>query len=127
MRTEVELLLVGLGGALGAISRYGVSEFAKKAFSGPFPIGTLIANLAGCFLIGMFIGSGYGEKSDALRLSFGVGFLGAFTTFSTFSAETLNHLNSVHWPFAVSNVLANVILGIACVFLGIIASKRFLG
>ena len=67
MRTEIELLLIGIGGAIGAVSRFGIAELAKRYFAGPFPLGTLIANLAGCFLIGILLGSGHAEKNEPLR------------------------------------------------------------
>ena len=125
MRTEIEILLIGLGGALGAISRFAIGELSKKYFSGTFPLGTLVANLAGCFLIGVILGSGHAKKSDPIRLGIGVGFLGALTTFSTFGAETINHFNEGDWPIAFSNVLANVVLGLVFVFLGMLVGKRF--
>ena len=124
MRTEFQLLLIGLGGALGAISRFGISELSRKYFSGSFPLGTLLANLAGCFLIGMILGSGHADRSDPIRLGFGVGFLGALTTFSTFGAETINNFNDGNWAVALANVIANVVLGLTFVFLGILAGKR---
>lgn len=124
MRTEIELLLIGLGGAIGAISRFGIAELSKKLFSSSFPIGTLIANLAGCFLIGLILGSGHASKSDPIRLGIGIGFLGALTTFSTFGAETINHFNEGEWLVAFGNVILNVVLGLTLVFLGMLAGKR---
>ncbi len=124
MRTEIQLLLIGLGGAIGALSRYGIAEFAKQTFSQAFPVGTLLANLLGCFLIGVLIGSGYGEKNEPLRLGFGIGFLGSLTTFSTFSAETIGQFNDGHWAVAFSNVMVNVVLGLTFVFLGMVAGKK---
>ena len=125
MRTEIELLLIGLGGALGAISRFVIGELSKKYFAGSFPIGTLIANLAGCFLIGVILGGGHAGRSDPIRLGICVGFLGALTTFSTFGAETVNHFNEGDWPTAFLNVVANVVPGLVFVFLGMLAGKRF--
>jgi CrcB protein len=124
MRTEIELLLIGLGGALGAITRFGIAEFSRRHFVGTFPVGTLIANLAGCFLVGVIMGSGHAKKSDPIRLGIGVGFLGALTTFSTFGAETINHFNDGDWPIAFSNVFANVVLGLVFVFLGMLVGRR---
>ena len=125
MRTEFQLLLIGIGGALGAISRYGIGELSKRLFSSSFPLGTLFANLAGCFLIGVIVGSGHAAKSDPIRLGFGIGFLGALTTFSTFGIETVTQLNEGDWLSAFSNVLLNVVLGLLFVFLGMLAGKRF--
>jgi len=124
MRTEIEFLLIGLGGALGAMTRYAINEAALRLTSPAFPFGTLVANLAGCFLIGVLIGSGHAEKSDPLRLGLGVGFLGALTTFSTFGAETMTRANDGQWPLALTNVLANVILGLTCVAIGFAVTKR---
>ena len=125
MRTVIELLFVGFGGAVGAISRFGIGELSKKTFPGSFAFGTLIANLAGCFLIGVVLGGGHAGKSEPVRLGFCVGFLGALTTFSTFGAETINHFNEGDWPTAFSNVVANVVLGLVFVFLGMLVGKRF--
>ena len=124
MRTEIELLLIGLGGALGAITRFGIGELSRKYFAGSFPLHTLIANLVGCFFIGVIMGSGHAKKSDPIRLGICVGFLGALTTFSTFGAETINHFNEGDWPTAFLNVFANVVLGLVFVFLGMLVGRR---
>ena len=109
---------------MGAISRYGIALASNRFVPTAFPLGTLIANLAGCFLVGVLLGSGNAEKSDPLRLGVGVGFLGALTTFSTFGAETMNHLNQGNWLIAFSNVAANVLLGLGFVFLGMLAGRK---
>ena len=124
MRTEIELLLIGLGGALGAITRFGIGELSRKYIAGTFPFHTLIANLVGCFFIGVIMGSGHAKKSDPIRLGIGIGFLGALTTFSTFGAETINHLHDGDWPTAFLNVFANVVLGLVFVFLGMLVGRR---
>ena len=127
MRTEIELLLIGIGGAIGAMSRFGIAELSKKFFSGAFPLGTLIANLACCFLIGVLLGSGQADKSEPLRLGVGVGFLGALTTFSTFGAETMQQVNDGNWAVFAANIGANLILGLTLVALGMIAGKKLFG
>ncbi|OES46265.1 fluoride efflux transporter CrcB [Domibacillus iocasae] len=77
------MMFVAIGGFFGAIARFWVSnQLNKKTF--PFPFGTLLVNVLGAFLLGLLIGSGAGEDS---RLLFGTGFLGAFTTFSTWLFE----------------------------------------
>ena len=124
MRTVFELFLIGLGGAMGAISRYAIHETAIRLTANAFPFGTLVANLLGCFLVGMLMGSGRTEENDSLRLGFGVGFLGALTTFSTFGGETVARVNEGQWMLALVNVLANVLLGLTCVFIGYVAGKR---
>ncbi len=124
MRTEIELLLIGIGGAIGAVSRFGIAELAKRYFAGPFPLGTLIANLAGCFLIGILLGSGHAEKNEPLRLGVGVGFLGALTTFSTFGAETVKSAQEGNWAVAAGNISANLVLGLICVAMGMVVAKK---
>lgn len=130
MRTELQLLLIGIGGAIGAISRFGIAELAKRVFSESnpwFPIGTLVANLLGCFLIGVLIGSGHADRNDPIRVGVGIGFLGALTTFSTFGAETITQFHNGNFGIALTNILANVVLGIACVGIGIVAGKKMFG
>ena len=127
MKTEWQILFVALGGALGALSRYGISQFIARVSQHPFPLGTLIANVVGCFLIGVLIGSGTQDHNHTVRLGIGVGFLGALTTFSTFGAETIKHIQSDEWALAIGNVSANLILGLLAVALGIAAGKKLFG
>jgi len=87
-------------------------------------MGTLIANLVGCFLIGILIGSGKADTNHHLRLSFGVGFLGALTTFSTFGAETMHHAQHGAAWVAGLNVAVNLIGGLLAVFVGIALGQR---
>ena len=124
MKPLAEFLLIACGGALGAITRYGIHHIAeqtikKDSWFGSFPIGTFVANVAGCLLIGILIGSGRSESSQHWRMFVGVGFLGAMTTFSTFGAETVQSLEEGSWAIAGSNVLANVVFGLAAVMLGL--------
>jgi CrcB protein len=117
----IKVLLVMAGGSIGALSRYGVALLAIRLFGSRFPWGTLIVNLAGCFLIGLSFAlaeRGSGVMNPSIRLFFVTGYLGALTTFSTFSVETVTSIqagdNLVAWP----NFLSNNILGMALVFLG---------
>ncbi|MFT5301490.1 MAG: CrcB protein [Mariniblastus sp.] len=124
MRTEFEWLLVALGGSIGAISRYGLTLASNRFLGSAFPFGTLLANLVGCFLAGLILGSGIAHKNDPIRMGVGIGFLGALTTFSTFGVETLTQFDKGHWGLAMGNVAANVILGLGFVFLGMLAGRR---
>lgn len=123
MRTLVDCLIVGAGGAAGAIARHGIGELARRWLPEHFAYGTLAANLIGCFLIGVLLGSEYGRDGFA-KLGLSVGFLGGLTTFSTFSAETFGHLDSNQWPLALLNVAANLVLGLLFVAIGIYAGKK---
>jgi len=119
-----DCLLVGAGGFAGAICRFGIAHWSRLAWATSFPVGTLIANLIGCFLIGVLIGSGKADTNHHLRLSFGVGFLGALTTFSTFGAETMHHAqNGAAW-LAGLNVAVNLVGGLLAVVAGIALGQR---
>jgi CrcB protein len=106
------ILLVMLGGGLGAACRYGVSLATARWFGSGFPWGTLIVNLAGCLLIGLVFGmTARGTTHPAERLFFVTGFLGALTTFSTFALETTQAMpGSFH--LAGLNILANNVAGL---------------
>jgi CrcB protein len=102
----IDCLLIGAGGFAGALCRYGIAAAGRALLKTSFPVGTLVANVLGCFLIGMLIGSGHDEKYRSVKLLFGVGFLGALTTFSTFSAETVSQANDGNSVHAISNILS---------------------
>jgi len=122
----MKILLVMLGGSLGALSRYGVSLLAIKLFGAKFPWGTLIVNLSGCFLIGLAFAwgeRGLGIMNPSLRLFFITGYLGALTTFSTFGLETVTSYQGRQFLVSIANILANNVAGIALVFLGMVAGR----
>lgn len=117
----MKILLVMLGGSLGALSRYGVSLLAAGLFGTRFPWGTLIVNLSGCFLIGLSFA--LAERTTfmnpSVRLFFVTGFLGALTTFSTYALETVNSVRAGNHLVSGANFLANNVIGSALVFLGL--------
>ena len=121
-----DFLLVALGGAAGSMLRYGIARGIDGLTKNTFPIGTLVANVLGCLLVGILIGSGQDMKSESLRLWLGVGFLGGLTTFSTFAADTINEVNQNHWALAIGNVASNLFVCLLVVVVGIALSKRFL-
>lgn len=115
------VFLVMLGGSIGALSRYGVSLLAVKLLGARFPWGTLIVNLAGCFLIGLAFAlaeRGSSVMNPATRLFFVTGYLGGLTTFSTYAVETTNALGGQNTVAAILNVAASNLLGVALVLLG---------
>ena len=120
-------IFVTVGGAAGALARYWLSGWVTSAFTGFFPLGTLVVNVLGCLVIGVFVAlveerQLFGERARAF-VQFGL--LGSFTTFSTFGYETLQLLRAEEWSSATMNVLANVLLGIGAVALGMILVRTF--
>ena len=114
-----KLASIGLGGALGAVLRYGVSAVVQ-GMGGLFPLGTLAVNVLGCGCIGVLGGyfAGPHMTSEHLRLAVLVGVLGAFTTFSTFGWETVQLLGDGELGAAAVNIAANNLLGLVAVWLG---------
>lgn len=120
-----KLLLIGLAGALGALARYGLSGFVQRYSGFTFPVGTLIVNLLGTFLFG-FIWSLVEQRlviSVETRVVILSGFLGAFTTFSSFMFETSALVGDGQWGLAVLNIAAQITLGLAAIFLGLAAGR----
>ncbi|MEP3244477.1 MAG: fluoride efflux transporter CrcB [Sneathiella sp.] len=114
-------LSVALGGALGACARYGVAHFALRFLGPGYPYGTLIVNIAGSFLMGMLIEfmALRWSPSPELRVFLVTGFLGAFTTFSTFSLDVSIQLQRGAYLAAGSYIALSVLLSIAGLFAGL--------
>lgn len=112
-----KLLLVFVGGGLGAVSRFLVTT-ALAGKLGNFPLGTLAANVLGSLLMGLVIGILAG-RADSVRLFVAVGFLGGFTTFSSFSAETLALIQNGQIFSATANVVVSVAAGLAACAVGL--------
>ena len=116
----LNILLVGLGGALGSITRYLVSSWVQAASkSVSFPFGTLAVNLAGCFVIGFLaqLAEARGIFSSEARAFVFIGILGGFTTFSSFGNETMNLARGGEMWTAFANIGANVVIGLIAVWL----------
>lgn len=114
-----DLLLVIVGGALGSSLRYLVSLISHYQTSSPFPYKTLIINAVGCFLVGFItMRFQHHDMLDGIRLFFVIGFLGAFTTFSTFSYETIVLYQAGHIRTAILNIFASTFLGMLAVLGG---------
>lgn len=120
---------VAVFGAFGALGRWGLSRAGYALFGTGFAWGTLIANVLGCFLLGFVMQVClYSDKiSDTLRLAITVGFLGALTTFSTFSYETINYLEDGSWTPALANIAANLLLGLGATVGGLALARTLFG
>lgn len=116
----IAFIVIGVGGALGAMARYALSTFIYQKYLHTFPWGTFIVNTLGCFLLGIayVLGMEYFSSSN-IRLFVMVGFLGAFTTFSTFSIETLNILKDGQIKIALSYGFGSLFFCLLAVWLGV--------
>ena len=122
-------LLVGVGGFLGANARFILARGAGALVDTRFPLGTFLVNVSGSFLLGV-LGAVIAERalpnSDAMRLALGVGFLGAFTTFSTFEFETNALIEDGSWLTATANIFASLFVGLIALRAGIALAKAWL-
>ena len=119
--------MVALGGCFGATLRFAVSEGVQKLSGANFPYGILIANLIGCFLIGLLsrVAETHECFNPATRALIFTGFLGAFTTFSTFSNDSLGLFQADRSMSAFINIGVHVIAGLALVWLGQTSAALF--
>ena len=114
-----QILIVGVGGAIGAVARFGVHSYTQRSLEA-FPFGTLIVNVVGCLILGalMLLVEERPDFSPTVRLFLGVGLLGSFTTFSTFGVETIDLLREKEHLLALLSVAGNLGVGLAAVLLG---------
>ena len=122
-------LLVGLGGFVGANARFVIARLVGAAFDTQFPLGTFVINISGSFLLGVLgtiIALKVMPNSEAMRLALGVGFLGAFTTFSTFEFETHALLEDGSWLLATTNMFASLFVGLIALRAGIVVARTWL-
>ncbi len=116
-----KILWIGGGGFLGALMRYWVGGWAQTlSRSVSFPYGTMTVNVLGCLFIGLLsqLAESHGLFTSDLRALVFIGFLGSFTTFSTFSSETYNLLYDGQNLAALANLVGNLFLGLTAVWLG---------
>jgi fluoride exporter len=120
-------VLAALGGALGALARWGVATALPSSPRG-WPWATLVVNLTGCLLIGVLLAvlASRFPSSTLLRPFLAVGILGGYTTFSTFAADLVGLVESGAWLTAVGYLLASVLGGIGCVVLGLVGARAAL-
>ncbi|PWE16669.1 fluoride efflux transporter CrcB [Marinicauda salina] len=124
------VLLIALGGALGAVSRHFVGQAGMRWIGPEFPYGTFAVNVVGGFLIGLLVGwLALAWRADAteLRYALGVGFLGAFTTMSAFSLDIVLMIERKTYMTAFAYAVSTVGLSVAAVMAGLLLARRFAG
>lgn len=124
-----KLMMVAVGGGVGSATRYMIAGWGQRLTDSTFPAGTLIVNIAGCFLLGLlnYVFSGPHLIREEYRIAITIGFLGGFTTFSTFGWETFSLANDGQTLRALLNILLSVILGFSAVWLGYRLAEKCFG
>jgi CrcB protein len=121
----LQLIWIGAAGAAGALARYGMGLAVQRGTGTLFPWGILAVNTSGCFIFGLVFG--LAEERGLIRADVRavvlIGFLGAFTTFSTFAFDTLDLIRDERYVLAAANVLLSNGLGVAAVFGGLALSR----
>ena len=121
----IKLGLIFIAGGIGTVARYALSGFVYQLFGVRFPYGTLVVNVLGCFLIG-FLAAVAESKfllSPNMRLFLMAGFVGAFTTFSTFIFETVVLMKDGQVILALTNVFLSVLIGFFLFYLGVLVGE----
>jgi fluoride exporter len=123
------ILLIGLAGALGTLSRYFVGVFAGRALGTAFPYATLIVNVLGCFLIALVSDLAISTTlvSPTLRMTLTTGFMGGFTTYSSFNYETTTLLRDRAWATGFTNIGVTMLGCFVAGLLGLAVARRIAG
>jgi CrcB protein len=119
-------LMVALGGAAGAVARYAVTLGVGMFWKKDFPLGTFLVNVSGCFILGLFLTMAVDRPSigPGLRLLIATGFVGAYTTFSTFEYETQRLTSAGALGWGLMNVVSSVVAGYLAVVLGVALMRK---
>ncbi len=120
----MKYLVVGIGGFIGANARFIVGTWIGQKWGTAFPYGTFIINISGCFILGLFQTlTMQFAWNDYWRLLIAIGFVGAYTTFSTFEYESLQLVVQGTSPRAALNIFVSVVLGFAAAYLGVVVAR----
>lgn len=119
-------VLVGIGGCLGALLRYGIGTVMNQLFKTEFPWPTFLINIAGCFFIGILFQSAEANPANEwLKPLLMIGFLGGFTTFSSFALEGIQLIDKNNLRLAFTYVIGSNVLGFSAAYLGTITPLKF--
>lgn len=118
-------LMIFLGGGVGSLLRYGVGELTAWFYNGKFPMGTLFANVLSCFILGCLaeIWLNRNLENPVVNYLFVIGLCGGFSTFSAFSLQNFGFMEMGKWHFFWGNIVISTILGIVCIYFGMIFVK----
>lgn len=124
-----QIVWIAFAGALGALCRWWISRAGQSLFGAGFAWGTLIVNVLGCFLIGflMYTSLNTDRIPETVRNALVIGFLGAMTTFSAFSYDTVGYIESGSWMLAGCNIAANLVIGMGATVGGLVLSRILFG
>jgi fluoride exporter len=117
-----QIALIFIGGGIGSLLRYFLSKYVQQFFAPTFPTGTLAVNIVASLILGLFLGKSF-TNQDAARAFVAIGICGGFSTFSTFSNDTLQLILSNKLAEAGLNILLNVILCILATYIGILIAR----
>ncbi len=123
----MNLFILACAGALGTVARYVLGGWVNQSSHSSFPFGTFVVNAAGCLAIG-FLGTLADEKqilSPDVRAILFLGFLGAFTTFSSFAYETWVLMKDGNWVFAGLNILGSLLVCFVVLYVGVVVARLF--
>lgn len=121
-------LLVAVSGALGALSRFVLEGIVGQRYGGAFPLGTFLVNITGSLLLGFFftLATERFAIAPAVRSAVAVGFLGAYTTFSTLSFETFRLLEDGAYLLGALNALGSLAAGLVAIYVGVVLGRILL-
>lgn len=122
---SAKLFWIALAGAVGTLARYGLAGLVQNSVKGVFPWGTVVVNLTGCLVFGLLWSVMEGRLTIAAetRTIVLVGFMGAFTTFSSFVFETGQLIRDSEWLLAMGNVTVQNVVGLAALFVGLVLGR----
>ncbi|PKM82319.1 MAG: fluoride efflux transporter CrcB [Firmicutes bacterium HGW-Firmicutes-14] len=125
----MEYLYIGIGGIFGAVTRYGLSKWIGQRWRGDFPLATFCINITGSFILGVLVVvfSKAGSGAAGFKNFATAGFLGAYTTYSTFAYEIVNLVENGERGTALKYLLASIIVGLMAAFLGISLAEYLSG